>query len=160
MIKVVALGFWICAVTLAATWAGATFLGGGDEIKEGEPGEGVLLGDLTEVEVRPVNVPMIVDGGIQGYVTARLSFTVEKETLEKLAIKPDSFIVDEAFRTIYEGEAVNFRRVKKQNIDALANTIKANVNKRFGSQFVHDVLFSDLNYVPVERVRGGQGKDG
>lgn len=159
MIKVVALGFWICAVTLAATWAGATFLGGSDETQDGQASD-VLLGDLASVDGLKINVPMIVDGGIQGYVMAQLSFTVEKETLEKLAIKPDSFIVDEAFRTIYEGEAFNFKRMKKQDMDMLAGSIKANVNKRFGSQFVHDVLFEDLNYVPLERVRGGQGKNG
>lgn len=159
MIKTIALGFWICAVTLASTWAGAHFLGGDSGKAEGPPAES-FFGGLAEVKPRPVSVPMIVDGAIQGYVMAQLAFTVKKETLDKLSVKPDVFIVDETFKTIYEGESVDFKRLKKQDIEAIAKKIKENVNRRFGSAFVEDVLFEDLNYVPMEKVRGGTKKDG
>ena len=158
MIKTIALGFWICLVTLVATWVGATYLGAGKTDAASPVGEQFLSG-LAEVKPRPVSVPMIVDGAIQGYVMAQLAFTVKKETLEKLSVKPDVFIVDEAFKTIYEGEAVDFKRLKKQDVDGIAKRIKDAVNKRFGSAFVEDVLFEDLNYIPMEKVRGGGKKD-
>jgi hypothetical protein len=158
VIKTIALGFWICLVTLVATWVGATYLGAGKTDAASPAGE-QFLGGLAEVKPRPVSVPMIVDGAIQGYVMAQLAFTVKKETLEKLSVKPDVFIVDEAFKTIYEGEAVDFKRLKKQDVDGIAKRIKDAVNKRFGSAFVEDVLFEDLNYIPMEKVRGGGKKD-
>lgn len=158
MIKTIALGFWICLVTLVATWVGATYLGAG-KTDAAAPADEQFLGGLAEVKPRPVSVPMIVDGAIQGYVMAQLAFTVKKETLVKLSVKPDVFIVDEAFKTIYEGEAVDFKRLKKQDVDAIAKRIKDAVNKRFGSAFVEDVLFEDLNYIPMEKVRGGGKKD-
>lgn len=158
MIKTIALGFWICFVTLAATWVGATYLGAGSTDAAAPAGE-KFFGGLAEVKTRPVSVPMIVDGAIQGYVMAQLAFTVKKETLDKLSVKPDVFIVDETFKTIYEGEAVDFKRLKKQDVEAIAKKIKENVNQRFGSAFVEDVLFEDLNYVPMEKVRGGNKKE-
>lgn len=159
MIKTIALGFWICLVTLIATWVGATYLGAGKSDAAAEATGEKFFGGLAEVKARPVSVPMIVDGAIQGYVMAQLAFTVKKETLEKLSVKPDVFIVDEAFKTIYEGEAVDFKRLKKQDVDGIAKKIKENVNKRFGSAFVEDVLFEDLNYIPMEKVRGGGKKN-
>jgi hypothetical protein len=154
VIRTIALGFWICAITLAGTWVGATYLSGGQEVNaEAAHGEG-LMGGLSEIKVRSVSVPMIVDGAIQGYVTAQLTFTAKKEVLDKLSVRPDVFVGDETFKTIYAGEPVDFKRLKKQDIAALAAQIKENVNKRFGTAFVEDVLFEDLNYVPMEKVRG------
>lgn len=158
MIKIIAIGVWVCLVTLASTWAGAKFLNGESGEAAGAAPSHELLGDLQQVRTRPVSVPMIVDGAIQGYVMAQLAFTVKKETLDKLSVKPDVFIVDEVFKSIYVGEAVDFKRLKKQDVDALAKSIKDNVNKRFGAAFVEDVLFEDLNYVPMEKVRGGAKK--
>lgn len=157
MIRTLVLGFWICAVTLMGTWAGATYLGGPSATAETTHGEG-LMGGLTEIKPRPVSVPMIVDGAVQGYVMSQLTFTVKKEMLEKLSVRPEVFIVDEAFKTIYAGEPIDFKRLKKQDIVALAGKIKENVNRRFGSALVEDVLFEDLNYVPMEKVRGGKDK--
>jgi hypothetical protein len=157
VIKTIALGFWICLVTLVATWAGATFLGA-SKSDAAAPATEKFFGGLAEVKPRPVSVPMIVDGAIQGYVMAQMAYTAKKETLDRLSVKPDVFIVDEAFKAIYEGEAVNFKHLKKQDVDAMALRIKENVNRRFGSAFVEDVLFEDINYIPMERVRGGGAK--
>lgn len=157
MIKIIAVGFWICLVTLGSTWAGATYLGGDSE-KPADDGHGGPLSKLQQVQVRPVSVPMIIDGSIQGYVMATTVFTIKKEMAEQLAVKPDAFIVDEVFRTFYDGEPVDFRRLKKPDVAALAKRIKDKVNARFGGQFVEDVLFEDLNYVPMDKSRGGSAK--
>jgi len=154
VIRTLFLGFWICVITLAGTWVGATYLGAPGAEAEA-PHQGQLLGGLAEVKPRPVSVPMIVDGAIQGYVMAQLTFTVKKETLDTLSVRPEVFIVDETFKTIYAGETIDFKRLKKQDIAAIAAKVKDNVNKRFGSAFVEDVLFEDLNYIPMEKVRGG-----
>lgn len=152
MIKVLMLGLWIAVVTLAGTWAGANFLAGSGEAAA-VPEK--FFGGLEVVKPRTISVPIIAGGGIQGYVVAQLSFTVKKETLNSLSVKPDVFIVDEAFRAIYSGEKYDMKALKKQDIAALAGQIKDNVNRRFGSPFVEDVLFEELNFVALDKVRGG-----
>lgn len=156
MIKTIAVGFWICLVTLASTWAGATYLGG--ETKVEDDGHGGPMDKLQQIQARPVSVPIIMDGAIQGYVMATTVFTIKKEMSDKLSVKPDAFIVDEVFRTFYDGEPIDFKRLKKPDVAEIAKRIKDKVNQRFGGQFVEDVLFEDLNYVPMGKVRGGSTK--
>lgn len=155
MIKTVAVGIWVCLITLISTWAGATYLGGETKTEESD-GHGGPMDKLQQIQARPVSVPVIVDGAIQGYIMAQTVFTIKKEMSDKLAVKPDAFIVDEVFRTFYDGEPIDFRRLKKPEVAAIAQRIKDKVNQRFGGPFVEDVLFEDLNYVPLDRVRGGK----
>lgn len=161
MIKTIAVGFWICLVTLVSTWAGATYLAGGDteqNAEEAKGGHGGHMAKLQEVRPRPVSVPVIANGAIQGYVMASTVFTIKKEMSDQLAIKPDAFIVDEVFRTFYDSEPIDFKNLKKTQVAEIAKRIKDKVNKRFGGDFVEDVLFEDLNYVPMDKTRGGSGK--
>lgn len=153
MLKALMLGLWICGVTLASTWAGAHYLAGhGGEASGHDEHAG---GGLTIVKPRQISVPVISDGAIQGYVMVKLSYTVHKAEMSKLSVDPQVFVVDETFKTIYEGDTVDFKRIAKQDIGALAKRIKDNVNKRFGAAFVEDVLFEEINYVAMEKVRGG-----
>jgi flagellar basal body-associated protein FliL len=152
MIKIVLLGVWVCAVTLVSTWAGANLLSGPVEadVKHEEG-----IGGLEVVKPRQISVPIITDGAIQGYVMVKLSFTVRKDDMSKLSLSPDVFIVDETFKTIYGGEPIDFKRIAKPDLEKLGKSIKDNVNKRFGTPFVEDVLFEEVNYIAMEKVRGG-----
>ena len=70
-------------------------------------------------------------------------------------MKPDLFVVDEAFQLIFSGEMIDFRQFKKQDLPALGKKIAENVNKRLGVHVVEDVLVQELNYVSKDNVRGG-----
>ena len=102
-----------------------------------------------------ISVPVVADGGIRGYVVAQFAFTAPAKLLKHLPIKPDMFVVDEAFQLIFAGETVDFRQFKKQDLVSLSKKIAENVNKRLGMHVVEDVLVQELNYVPKDSVRGG-----
>jgi hypothetical protein len=72
-----------------------------------------------------------------------------------MTVKPDIYLVDEAFKVIYSGSAIDFRNPSKPDFAALGQTIKDNVNARFGGNFVQEVLVQELSYLPQERLRGG-----
>ena len=63
-------GLWICAVTIASCYAAVTF-GGGFFSKSTEP----YLEGLQYQKLAPINIPMVADGKVQGYVIAVLVFT-------------------------------------------------------------------------------------
>jgi hypothetical protein len=150
MIRLIAVGLWACAVTLAACYAAVTWRSAGAHQPEAEK----YFGGLDYVKTKMISVPVIADGAVQGYVVAQFVFTIEAGLLRRLSVKPDLFLVDEAIRTIYSGESFDFRRMRKQDLPALAKMIAGNVNARFGARFVEDVLVQELNYVPKEHVRG------
>jgi hypothetical protein len=111
---------------------------------------------LEEVRTKAINVPIIADGAVQGYVVAQFVFTVDTKNLTGTSVRPDVYLLDEAFKTIYAGEKVNFRQLKKQDLPALAKQLGENVNKRLGVPVVQDVLIDQLSYVPKGEARGSK----
>jgi hypothetical protein len=151
MIKVVLLGLWLCGVTLGAAYGVMTWKAkSGDEAGHGAKAPTAL----QQVQTKVLNVPIIKDGALQGYVLAQFVFTVETEKLKELSTKPDVVVVDEAFKLIYTGEAVDFRTLRKNDIIALSKLIQTNVNKRLGETVVHEVLVQEFNYLPKDQLRG------
>jgi hypothetical protein len=150
MIKLIAVGLWAAAVALAASYATVKWQVHRTAAQQSEEAHQ----NLQEVRTKAINVPIIADGAVQGYIIAQFVFTIDTQLLNALPVKPDVFLLDEAFKTIYAGEKVNFRQMKKQDLPALANTLAQNVNRRLGSPMVHDVLIDQLNYVPKDEARG------
>ena len=111
----------------------------------------ITAGDLAG---STYGTPIIADGAVQGYVLAQFAFTVEPEKIKELSTKPDAILVDEAFKLIYAGEAVDFRHLRRADVDALSKILLTNVNKRLGQPLVHNVLVQQLNYLPRDQLRG------
>jgi len=154
MMKLLFVGLWACAVSLGATYAVIEWKlrqMGAHVSEESE-------GKLAEVKTKAINVPIIADGAVQGYIIAQFVFTIDSKLLSEMPIKPEVYLLDEAFKTIYAGEKVNFRQMKRQDLPGLAKQLGENVNKRLGAALVHDVLIDQLSYVPKEEVRGGTKK--
>jgi hypothetical protein len=103
-----------------------------------------------------ISVPIISAGAIQGYVVAQFAFNVDAKLLKRMSIRPEAILLDEAFKTIYASESIDFSNLQKQDLPALLGSVGANVNKRFGMPVVDDVLVQELNYVPKAEARMGE----
>ena len=144
MLKLLFTGIWVCGVTLAAIYAGAAWRAGmpvtaGSEYLEG----------LEQKKTRPISVPVVAEGAVQGYITAQLVYTIDAKVAKKLSIGPDVFILDEAFRTIYGDEKLDFRRLEKFDLTKLTKAVTERVNVRFGNDIIKDVLVQEFNYVSL-----------
>jgi hypothetical protein len=151
MIRLIATGIWICLVTALSTFAATMWYT--QSSPEGEPKQ--VFSGIETMQTGMVSVPVIANGAVQGYVLAQFTFTMKSEALGKMSVKPDVFLVDAAFRSIYSGESAALRGAKKQDLEALTATIKQRVNERFGEPMVEDVLIEKLNFVPRDEVRDG-----
>jgi hypothetical protein len=152
MIRLLLCGIWVCLVTLGSTYAAVSWKSAAiADHEEGKEAGGTGIKRLT---TRSFSVPVIADGAVQGYVVAQFTYIVDNDALNKLGVKPESYIVDEAFRTIYTGDEINFRKMKKQDLPHLSKLIGENVNKRVGLQLVQEVLIEQLSYIPKGKVRG------
>jgi hypothetical protein len=154
MMKLLFVGLWACAVSLGATYGVIQWKLSHSGAHAAEEGPA----KLAEVKTKAINVPIIADGAVQGYIIAQFVFTIDSKLMHEMPVKPDVYLLDEAFKTIYAGEKVNFRQLKRQDLPALAKQLGENVNKRLGAALVHDVLIDQLSYVPKEEVRGGTKK--
>jgi hypothetical protein len=152
MIKPILTGAWVCAATMGAAYLGAVWQRPPAPAKPNDHG---ASSDLTPVRTRMISVPILGDGAIRGYVVAQFAFTAPAKLMKELPVKPDMFVLDEAFQLIFSGELLDFRQFKKQDLPALGKKIAENVNKRLGVHVVEDVLVQELNYVSKDNVRGG-----
>lgn len=152
MIKHLLFAFWICAITLGSAYGTILWHVKGSDNADSDQADKV---QIEQVQTKRISVPVISDGVLKGYVLAQFTFHVNAPALKKMTIRPDIFLVDEVFKAIYGGDAIDFRDPKKPDVGALSALIKKNVNARFGNDFVQEVLVQELNYVPQERLRGG-----
>ena len=159
MIKFILTGVWLCVITLGMAYGVMTWRAQQvAEEKAAAVHEAKTRGDTEQIRTKMISVPLVVNGAVQGYVLAQFTFSLDARLVRSLPVKPDLFLVDESFRLLYGGEAVDFKTLRKADIGTLAKQLKDNVNKRFGSELVREVFVQELNYLPKEQFRGGAPK--
>jgi hypothetical protein len=152
VIKYILLGLWITGVTLGASY-GVMMWQAQQTQKAADAGPAKV--ETTQVQTKRINVPVIANGALKGYVLAQFVFSIKTDALKAMTVKPDIYLVDEAFKVIYSGTAIDFRDPQKPDFSALGKTIKDNVNARFGPDFVQEVLVQELTYLPQDKFRSG-----
>ncbi len=156
MVKFLVTGVWLCAITLGAAYGVMSWRAQqAAEQQELAEKEAKAKADTEQVRTKMISVPLVVDGVVRGYVLAQFTFTLNSRLARSLPVKPDVFLVDEAFRLLYSGEAVDFKTLRKTEVGTLAEKLKEKVNKRFGADLVQEVFVQELNYLPKEQSRGG-----
>jgi len=149
MIRLFMTGAWVCLITLAAAYGISQWVASGGKLMVRKD----YLEGLEYEKTRMINVPMIVDGAVQGYIAAQFVFTVDAKTVRQLSVPPDPFVVHEAFRRIYSEERIDFKNLKKQDLVPLLKGIKQDVNERMQANIVQDVLIEEFNYISKEDLR-------
>ncbi len=149
MIKLLLAGLWASALSLAAAFGMLQWQRSGAPAPSADAET-----KIEEFRTKAINVPIIGAGTIQGYMVAQFVFTVDTAALRKIPVNPEIYVLDEAFKTIYAGEQVNFQNMKKQDLPLLAKKLGENVNKRLGLKIVQDVLIDQLSYIPKKDMRG------
>ena len=151
MAKLIFVALWVCLVMASSVYATVSLRSNAAK----NPAAEEFFGGLDYVKSDIISVPIISEGKIAGYVVARFVFTMDGTILRQLSVPPTMLIVDEAFRALYAGEAINFANLKKYDLDSLKQRIVKNVNTRFKSDLVKDVLIEQFNFIPQDQVRYG-----
>jgi hypothetical protein len=102
-------------------------------------------------------VPILADGAVQGYVVAQFVYTSDAATLNALSVPPDAFVLDEAFRTIFSDEAIDFDHLERFDLAALTGQIRTHVNARYGTGLLQDMLVEQFTFVSTDEVRAQSG---
>ncbi|KAA0078071.1 hypothetical protein [Tardiphaga sp. P9-11] len=149
MMKLLITGIWACLVTVGTSF-GISYW---QETAAALPAKQDQPEGLVYEKVKVINVPMIADGSVQGYVIAQLVFTANAKVLRQLPVPPEPFVVDEAFRTIYGDQRLDFKNLGRYDLAQFAQTVRAQVNKRLQTEALQEVLVQDFNYVSKDQIR-------
>lgn len=142
MIKLAASCIWISLITAGSGYAAATWqLNQAATALAARPAE-----KLEYQKMHPINVPMVADGTIQGYVVLQLGFTYADDA-PRDTVPPEVYLDDEAFRLIYSDPKLDFHHLEKYDVAALTTALVQRVNRRLKANVVKDVLVQELNFV-------------
>ena len=145
----VAVGLWMSAATALSGYATVNWVN--DQMSNPDARQH-SLGGLDYETVRAVNVPMIANGALQGYVVAKLVFTADTDALARLSVPPHPFLVDEAFRRLYSDTSLDFTQLERYDLDSLTEELRMAANNRIGDDVIQDVLVEEFNYFAKDDV--------
>ena len=149
MLKLLFIGIWAAGIASAASFGAAYWMANKpDAAADPHAASGIEL-----KKTKTLNVPMLANGEVQGYIVAQFGYTADAKALKALAVPPDVFLMDEAFRQIYSSSNVDFRRLEKYDLAGLSKTLVDRMRLRLGADVVKEVLIQDFNYVSRADIR-------
>jgi len=149
MIRIIAIGLWICAVALGSLF----FAVRQNDAPSGEvQANGGAFGRLDYVKTDVMSVPIISNGSVAGYVVAQLVYTVDSNIRKKLTVPLEYFISDEIFRKFY-GSYSDTKDIEKVNFEAVRASVITDLNARFPEPVIKDLLVEQFNYISAEEIR-------
>ena len=109
---------------------------------------------LQSQKTRVINVPVVIDGALRGFVAAQFVFTEDANLLKTLQVPPDVYLLDEAFRAIYSDGSLDPRHVEKYDLQKLTARLVKNTNDRLGAPVIKDVLIENFSYIDKDVAKG------
>ena len=149
MLRYLFIGVWAILVAIGGVYGGLIWSSNNAQTAK----EDEFFPGLDYVKTAPITVPIVRDNQVQGYVLAQLVYTVDAHQKNSLPVPLDVFLLDEAFRTIYGSTTINFEKLEKYDLTEFTGGILKNVNSRFKSKLVHDVLIEQLSFITMDMVR-------
>jgi hypothetical protein len=148
MLKSLFVALWSAAAALGAAHGYGVWETRRAAAKVAAPAPGAELR-----KARPLNVPIVQDGELLGYVVVQLAYMVDVEALKAARIDPEPYLLDEAFRLIYGDPSLDFRRLEKYDVDRFKRALDARLPARLKSDAVREVLVHEFNYVAKNDLR-------
>ena len=156
MLKLGLIGLWAALVASLAGFAGSLW-----QARQAEGPLSAQAGDghatsaegLELKKTRSINVPMLADGEVKGYIVAQFAYTADAKTLKQLTVSPEMYLLDEAFREIYASPSLDFGHLEKYDLTTLAKSLIERMRVRLKADIVKDVLIQDFNYVARADIR-------
>jgi hypothetical protein len=147
MIKMLVLAVWASAITAAASLGAIHWQASHLTPASAEAAPAAYEYRKTKV----INVPIVGDGALLGYVIVQFLYGIDAKAAEKLNVSPEAFIMDYAFRTLYGDPGLDFRRLDKYDITGLTVHLRDMLNEKLGQGVVKEVLIQDFSYMPKEQ---------
>lgn len=140
--KLLLVGLWVTLVALGAAYGVSRYAS--------EPGAQTASASavvLQSQKTRVINVPMVADGLVRGFVAVQFVFTMDANALKALPVPADVYLLDEAFRDIYSDTSLDPHHVDRYDLQKLTSRMVQNTNERLGAPLIKDVLIENFNYI-------------
>ena len=139
--KIVLIGLWVVLVALGSAYGVAIYL------PQAAAAKADAAPKLQYQKTRVINVPLIADGVVQGFMAMQFVYTIDGEALKLLQIPPEVYLLDEAFRTIYTDKSLDFRNLERYDLTKFTAHLVESTNTHIGQPLIKDVLIQNFSYI-------------
>jgi len=153
MVKFIIMGLWVLLVTL-----GGLFIGYGMTNKSQVESVDIEIGaqgKRTQGSTETMNVPVMVEGGVKGYLLVQLTYIMDEKIQSDINLELAPFVHDAIFAEFF-GAYTDVLQVEKMRFEPSRQRIIDNVNQRFGALILTDLLVQQFNFITVEKIREQQ----
>ncbi len=98
-------------------------------------------------KIHELNVPIIRDGAVKGYVVVQLSYIVDLAVAAKLSVPPEPFVTDETFQYIYGDEKIDFAHLDKLDLGKMTETLVMRVNARMRANVITEMGVIECSFL-------------
>lgn len=143
MIKTLFVAVWTTAVLTGASF-GASYV---MKMQANKPAVKAESQAFETRKSRELNVPIIRDGGVKGYVVVQLNYVVDLAVAKTLRAPPEAFVVDETFQYIYGDDRIDFRHLDHVDIGAMTDALIQRVNTRLRANVITDMGVAEFYFL-------------
>ena len=141
MMKSLLVAIWCCLVV-----GGSSF--GAAYVMKMKPDKQPASAAAFETrKTRELNVPIVRDGAVKGYVVVMLNYVVDLAAAKNLPVPPDAFVTDETFQYIYSDDKIDFAHLDKLDLGKMTETLVDRINTRLRANVVTDMGVIECNFL-------------
>ena len=140
--KVILVGLWVTLVALGTAYAVAVYM---PASTGAAPAASVVV--LQSQKTRVINVPVVADGQVRGFMAVQFVFTSDASLAKTLQVPPEVYLLDEAFRTIYADSTLYMNHGEKYDLKQLTSHLVESTNAHLGVPLIKDVLIENFDYI-------------
>ena len=143
MIKLLLTGVWVAGITLGSVYVSMRHASAPIESSE----EQARLAVQEYIPGELITVPVLRDGGVQGYFLTKLSFAVDKTKVKTLPIPFKETVTSALFDILVGKQLINVEDKKSFDLPSFKASVKDGLNEQMKSEVVFEVLVEQLEYL-------------
>lgn len=151
ILTIATLALWCAAVALSGAFFGPSLLGRGGKSAE-SAGHGKAK-TVTTKTTGVVNIPVMKDGEILGYLIVKMKYVLEGEKDDPNAADAPLYLTDEAIRVLVADSSKFSLELHRYDLKKAVARIHASVKARMGNDSMKKVFFSEFNFVKASDIR-------
>lgn len=140
--KVLLVGLWVTLVALGTAYGVAVYMP--STTGQAKAASAVVL---QSQKTRVLNVPIVTDGQVRGFMAVQFVFTTDANLAKALQVPPEVYLLDEAFRTIYADSSIYLNHDEKYDLKKLTSHLVESTNAHLGVPMIKDVLIENFEYI-------------
>lgn len=156
MIKLIGTGVWIVLITLGSVYFSLKMASAPKVDTAAAEREAAL----EFVSGYTTTVPVIGEGGVNGYLLTRLAYKANKDLAAKQTVPLPQMITDELYTLLVGKKMIDVATVGSFDVDAFRGIVKEGLNRRFGAEVIAEVYVEQIDYLTTASVANPPPKRG